>query len=55
MGETRPPHKGETTMQYYNRNAPLLDLGPVSSAVIVGVALFIGMPLARVVRWLLRK
>ena len=38
----------------YTRNAPLLDLGPVSSAVIVGVVLFVGMPLAGLVRWLLR-
>ena len=38
----------------HGRNAPLLDLGPVSSAVIVAAVLFVGMPLARVARWILR-
>ena len=41
-------------MRHYDRNAPLLDLGPVSSAVIVAAVLFIGIPLARVARWLLK-
>jgi hypothetical protein len=36
----------------YDRNAPLLETGPIASAVIVGAILFIGMPVWAVIKWL---
>ena len=38
----------------HDRNAPLLDLGPVSTALVVGLVLFVGWPLWSVAKWILR-
>lgn len=41
-------------MSHNNYNTPILDLGPVSSAIIVGLVLFVALPLAAVAKWVLK-
>lgn len=38
----------------HDQNAPLLETGPIANAVLVGVVLFVAMPIWAAVKWLLK-
>lgn len=44
-------------MSFNNPNQgvpPLLDIGPVSNAIIISAILFIGLPMVAVAKWILK-